>query len=54
MGAMAIGRQVQKNADGFELREPESPYNAVFSAKKNDIGRNNLWFWKENGFLSSG
>ncbi len=45
MGAMAIGRRVQKKADDFELRESESAYKVVFDTKKDDIDGNNLWFW---------
>jgi len=29
----------------FELRETQSPYNAVFDAEKNDIDGESLWFW---------
>ncbi len=46
MGAMAIGRRVQKKTDDFELRESESAYNAIFDAKKGDIDDKNLQFWQ--------
>jgi len=46
LGAMAIGRRVQKKAESFELRESESSYNDPFDAKKNDIDGNNEWIWQ--------
>jgi putative transposase len=47
MGSFAIGRQVWKNEEGFELRETQSPYtyNAFFDVEKKDIEGENLWFW---------
>jgi len=47
MNSFAIGRSVRKNDDGFELREPQLPYNAFFEAEKNDIDSKNLRFWNE-------
>jgi len=35
---MAIGRRVQEKTDDFELLESESAYNAIFVAKKGEIG----------------
>jgi len=34
-------------AEGFELRESQSPYKAFFDTEKNDIEGKNLWFWNE-------
>jgi putative transposase len=45
MGGFAIGRQIRKNAIGFELREPQPDYNAFLWVKKNDIEAENLWCW---------
>jgi len=45
MGSFGVGRQIRKNGEDFELRETQSPYNAVFDAEKNDIDGENLWFW---------
>jgi putative transposase len=47
MGSFATGRRVQKKVEGFELQEPQSPYNALFDTEKNDIEDENLWFWNE-------
>ncbi len=46
LGAMAMGRRVQKKAEDFELRESESFYNALFDTKKDDIDRNSVWLWQ--------
>ena len=40
MGAMARGRTIRGAEDGFELRETQSGYNAVFDPENNDIGPN--------------
>ena len=45
MGAIAIGRRIQKKEEKFELRESESIYKAIFDTKKDDIDENNLLFW---------
>ena len=45
MGGFGVGRQIRKNGENFELREPQSPYNVVFDAEKSDIDGENLWFW---------
>ncbi len=37
MGSFGVGRQIRKNGENFELRETQSPYNAVSEAEKNDI-----------------
>lgn len=47
MRSFAIGRRVRKKAEGFELRESQSPYKAFFDTEKNDIEGKNLWFWNE-------
>ncbi len=47
MRSFAIGRRVRKKAEGFELRESQSPYKAFFDTGKNDIEGKNLWFWNE-------
>jgi REP-associated tyrosine transposase len=45
MGGFAIGRQIRKNAEGFELREPQPAYNGFLEVEKNDIEGKNLYFW---------
>jgi hypothetical protein len=47
MRSLAIGRRVRKKAEGFELRESQSPYMAFFDTGKNDIEGKNLCFWNE-------
>lgn len=37
MGSMARGRTIRVVKDGFELRESQSGYNAVFGSKNSDI-----------------
>ena len=34
LGAKAIGRRELENNEGYELKEPQSPYNHVFDPKK--------------------
>ena len=34
LGAKAIGRRELENDDGYELKEPQSPYNRVFDPEK--------------------
>ncbi len=41
----AIGRQIRKGVQGFELREPQSIYNSFFEVEKKDIEGKNLRFW---------
>ena len=47
MRSLAIGRQVRKKAQGFELRESQSAYKDYFDTEKIDIAGKNLWFWNE-------
>jgi len=47
MRSFAIGRRVRKKAEGFELRESQSPYKTFFDTEKIDIEGKNLWFWNE-------
>ena len=47
MRSLAIGRQVRKKAQGFELREAQSAYKDYFDIEKVDIAGKNLWFWNE-------
>lgn len=45
MGGFAIGRQIRKGVQRFELREPQSIYNSFFEVEKKDIEGENLRFW---------
>ena len=42
MRSFAIGRRVRKKAEGFELRESQSPYKAICDTEKIDIEGKNL------------
>ena len=33
MGGFAVGRQVQRTTEGYELQEAQSSYNAVFDTE---------------------
>ena len=50
--AFAIDRSVRKKADGFELRELQSPYKAVLDTEKSDMAGENLCFWDKNDGIS--
>lgn len=45
MGGLAVARQIQKNAEIFELRESGSVYNATFDVKNDDIQGKNMLLW---------
>jgi len=45
MRSFAIGRRVRKKEEGFELREPQSSYKALFDTEKVEIEWKNLWLW---------
>ena len=47
MRSFGVGRNVLEKAEDFELREPQSPYRALSGTEKNDIGGENLLFWRE-------
>ena len=47
MRSFAIGRRVRKKEEGFELREPQSSYKALFDTEKVEIEWKNLWLWNE-------
>ncbi len=38
LAVKTVGRKMRVIVDGFELCEPEFSYNALFEAKKEDIG----------------
>ncbi len=46
LGAKAIGRRGVKNVEGYELKEPQSPYNRVFDPEKCSLRRKNDHIWK--------
>ena len=47
MRSLAIGRNVGKRSDGFELRDNPLAYNALFYTEKIDIAGENRFFWMD-------
>jgi len=46
LGAKAIGRRELGNNQGYELKEPQSPYNRVFDPEKCSLRLKNDHIWK--------
>jgi hypothetical protein len=46
LGAKAIGRRELENNEGYELKEPQSPYNRVFDLEKCSLRLKNDHIWK--------
>jgi hypothetical protein len=46
LGAKAIGRRELENNDGYELKEPLSPYNRVFDHEKCSLRLKNDYIWQ--------
>ena len=46
LGAKAIGRRELANDDGYELKEPQSPYNPVFDPDKCCLRLKNDYIWQ--------
>ena len=44
---VAVGRKVKQSGDGYELREPVTPYIVNFEGKNGDIGLENRCFWDD-------
>lgn len=47
-GVQAMGREIIKEGEAFQLREPSGNYNAVFDTEMEDIGAENTYIWDEN------
>ena len=45
LGAKAIGRRELENNEGYELKEPQSPYNRVFDPEKCSLRLKNDHIW---------
>ena len=45
LGAKAIGRRELENNEGYELKEPQSPYNRVFGLEKCNLRLKNEHIW---------
>ena len=46
LGAKAIGRRELENNEGYELKEPLSPYNRVFNPEKCSLRLKNAHIWE--------
>ena len=46
LGAKAIGRRELGNNEGYELKEPQSPYNRVFDPEKCSRRLKNDHIWQ--------
>jgi hypothetical protein len=46
LGSMAIGRKERENNEGYELKEPQSPYNRVFDPEKCGLRLENGYLWQ--------
>ena len=46
LGAKAIGRRELENDEGYELKEPQSPYNRVFGPEKCRLRLKNDHIWQ--------
>jgi hypothetical protein len=44
----AKGREIIEGSEGCQGRERAAGYNALFGAEKEDIGRQNAYFWDTN------
>ena len=46
LGAKAIGRRELENNEGYELREPQRPYNRIFGSEKCNLRPKNDYIWQ--------
>jgi hypothetical protein len=46
LGAYSIGRKELENNEGYELKEPQSPYNRVFAPEKCSLRPKNDYIWQ--------
>ena len=46
LGAKAIGRRELQKDEGYELKEPQSPYNRVFDPEKYTLRLKNDYIWQ--------
>jgi hypothetical protein len=46
LGAKAIGRRELKNNEGYELKEPQSPYTRFFDPEKCSLRLENDCIWQ--------
>jgi hypothetical protein len=46
LGVKAIGRREIENDEGYELKEPQSPYNRVFAPEKSNLRLKNEHIWQ--------
>ncbi len=48
LGFRAIGREVKKGGEGYQLREEAISYNALLGPEKRDIGHKNTYSFESN------
>jgi len=48
LGALAKGRKSREAGEGYQLREPSTPYGEYFGVKNEDIGVDNAYLWNIN------
>ena len=48
LGALAKGRKILENEEGFELREEDGTYMVNNDGKKDDIEAKNAYYWDVN------
>ena len=46
LGTKAIGRRELANNEGYELKEPQRPYNRVFDPEKCNLRPKNDYVWQ--------
>ena len=49
LGFRAKGRDVTKDCEGYQLREGDAHYQALFEAESDDIGPENTYLWDIKG-----
>ena len=54
MGAMARDRSIRSKKDGFESRESQSGYNAIFTPENCDIAPEKTWFISSFDLITGG
>ena len=52
LGGIARGRKIRRVAEGWELREAQTPYDVDFGGQKGVIDSSNQYFWQLNSMIS--
>ncbi len=45
LGFRAKGRDIVEGGEGYQVREGQATYKALFGAEKEDVGHQNAYFW---------